>query len=252
MSVPPARVPSMTQRRALRRRLATLIGFGALVAGFGCRDFKHTNPFDPEDFGAGITVVGPDTLFTIGASGTYAYKSVPAFVDPTAVWSSSSPNDLYTEGKDTFDVTRAPLYPLTESVGVTVALGETNTLHGAAWVTGAGKTVVLTQRLVRIQLRCPASHTCDTLDAGGAWSAWVDGFDAGGTQILGLDIPTVNPTAGTPIATFVSRDTTIASVKPVGIRSANVTAVRSGTTWLVATRIARLDTLRDSLPLVVR
>jgi hypothetical protein len=252
MSVPLARVPSMRRRRALRHRLATLMGFGALVAGFGCRDFKHTNPFDPDNLNPGISVVGPDTLFTIGASVTYAYTSVPAFVDPTAVWSSSSPNDLYTEGKDTFDVTRAPLYPLTESVSVVVALGEFNTLHGAAWVTGAGKTVVLTQRLVRLQLRCPTAHTCDTLDAGGAWSTWVDGFDAGGTQILGLDIPTINPISGTPIATFVSRDTTIASVKPVGIRAANVTAVRSGTTWIVATRVARLDSLRDSLQLVVR
>jgi hypothetical protein len=252
MSVQLARVPSIARHRALRQRMATLIGFGALAAGIACRDFEHTNPLDPMNFTPGITIVGPETLFTIGTSATYAYESVQPFIDPTAVWSSSSFVDLYTDGKDTFKLTRAPLYPATEGASVMVALGEYNTLHGAAWSKSIGRSVVLTQRLVRIQLRCPAAHACDTLDAGAVWSAWVDGFDAGGSQILGLDLPTINPSSGAPIAVFVSRDTTIATVKAVGIRSADATAVRSGTTWIVATRIALLDTLRDSLPLVVR
>ena len=55
-------------------------------------------------------------------------------------------------------------------------------------------------------------------------------------------------TTGTPMATFTSRDTTVASVTPVGIRAATVTARKSGTTWIVATR----NSLLDSLQLTVR
>ena len=110
------------------------------------------------------------------------------------------------------------------------------------------------QRLTRIQLRCPDTHVCDSLGVGGSWSVWVDGLDALGDGIYTLSPDftparaTTNPTTGPPIASYVSRDTTVASLVPVGVRVATVTARRSGATWIVATRGA----LRDSLQVVVR
>jgi hypothetical protein len=118
----------------------------------------------------------------------------------------------------------------------------------SVWRHFGSKTVVITQRLTRIQLRCPDTHACDTLATGGVWSVWVDGFDALNQRIFALASSTANPATGPAIAIFTSRDTTIASVTPVGIRVANATALRSGTTWLVARRASLLD----SLQLVVR
>ncbi len=105
------------------------------------------------------------------------------------------------------------------------------------------RSVVLTQRVTHIQLRCPDAG-CDTISVGAVWSVWVDGFDALNRKIVALTSATANPTTGTPIATFAVRDPSIAIVNPVGIRAANVTAVKSGATWIVATRAALLDSLR--------
>lgn len=80
------------------------------------------------------------------------------------------------------------------------------------------------------------------------WSVWVDGFDALNQPIVALHSPAANPATGTAVATFSARDTSVASVSPVGIRAASVTALRSGTTWIVGTR----GSLLDSLQLVVR
>ena len=163
-------------------------------------------------------------------------------------------------GSGLFQSLAPPLEPLTVSMTVEAFLGAIDTtvnrfINGApvtirtnAYRHTGYKTVVLTQRVTRIQLRCPDTHACDTVSMGGTWSVWVDGFDALGRQIYALTSATANPTGATPIATFASRDTTIASVAPVHIRAANVTARKSGTTWIVATR----GVLLDSLQIVVR
>jgi hypothetical protein len=107
------------------------------------------------------------------------------------------------------------------------------------------KSVVLMQRLTRIQLLCPAVHGCDTLSFGsGSWSVWVDGFDARNNPIATLPGAPLNPSTGPPIAIFTVRDTTVASVSPVGIRAATVTARKPGSTWVIATRGALLDSLQ--------
>lgn len=68
-------------------------------------------------------------------------------------------------------------------------------------------------------------------------------------RIYALFNTTANPCSGVPvIATFVTRDTTVAGVTPVCVRAATVTARRPGSTWIVATH----DSLRDSLQLFVR
>lgn len=128
------------------------------------------------------------------------------------------------------------------------------------------KEVVVTQRLTSIRLRCPDTHACTPLTVGDTADIWVDGFDALGGGIKGL-FASVNPATGNPdipyvttdtailrvqkgnnpIATYVSRDSTIARATPVGIRVAHITAVNPGSTWIVATRGA----LADSLQVVV-
>jgi hypothetical protein len=242
------------ERAILKRRLAALIGFVALVAAFACNVYERTNPFDPAVpmDSLHLAVVGPDTLFTIGQIAEFALGGTPVFTDPSEQWWASNRDELNGTGTGTFDLFSAPLYPATDAVGVSVGMGYYNTASGGdAWLRTFSKSVVVTQRLVRIQLRCPDTHACDAQAAGGTWSMWVDGFDKGGHSIVGLEIATTNPAKGKPIAAFVSRDTSIAAVAPVGIRAANVSALRSGTTWIVATRVALADTLRDSLQVVV-
>ena len=164
-------------------------------------------------------------------------------------------------GFGTYQSTAPPLEPTTQTVTVEALIGRVDTTV-SRWLPCCGivaiqtnqyrhygyKSVVLTQRLVRIQLRCPDTHACDTLSVGGTWSIWVDGFDALGRQIYALTSSTANPTRGPPIVTYAARDPTIAGVAPVRIRAATVTALKTGTTWIVATRGSLLDSLR----LVVR
>jgi hypothetical protein len=248
------------RRSGSNRRPVSLLAFAVLAAAFACGDpYLHTNPYDPQT-AFEYKIVGPDTVFSAGQYAQYSLQSTPAFSDTAGVWSSSS-DQFRPALHGQFQLWFPPLWPNTATVQVTVAIGKFDTTATLSLGGGApsakattmdrrelSRNVVLTQRLTSIQLRCPDSHACDPLAAGAAWSVWVDGFDALGGQITGLTNPATNPSTGTPVATFVSRDTTVASVSPVGIRAATVTARKSGTTWIVATR----DLLLDSLRLVVR
>jgi hypothetical protein len=163
-------------------------------------------------------------------------------------------------GGGLFQSTAPPLDPATVSMTVEVLIGGADTtvgrfidgrtvaIHTEQYRHVGYKTVILTQRLTRIQLRCPDAHACDTLAVGGIWSVWVDGFDALNRQIYAMTSSTANPTHGPAVVSYTSRDTTIAKVTPLHARAATVTGKRIGATWIVATRGALLD----SLQLVVR
>jgi len=249
--------PANPARTTAVGRAVGLFGAATLIASFACGNpYQRTNPYDPA-FGVTITVQGPDTLFSSFQQGTYSAQTDPSFPDSAIHWpccgSSSGRSATYMS-------VAPPLWPQTQSRIIEAVIGGIDTLPAAASSTfgpvtpvrryrhAGSKSVVVTQRLVRIQLRCPDARACDTLSAGAVWSVWVDGFDALGLQIYALVSTTANPATGTPIATFVARDTTIAGVSPVGIRAVSVTARKTGTTWIVATR----DALLDSLKLVVR
>jgi hypothetical protein len=264
------------------------IGIATLVA---CGDpGPHNNPYDP-NVPVTALLTGPDTLFSYSEIANLGAQFTPAFPDSAVSWdlapvflSVSATCDTFAlgshflepAGAGSFRSASPPLEPLTLSIVVAASVGAIDTTVSRVLApqscTGGGgggppttirtteyrhsayKTVVLTQRLTRLQLRCPDTHACDTLAAGGSWSVWVDGFDAlgGGIYTLRSDFApahsTTNPTTGPPIASYVSRDTTVASLVPVGVRVATVTARQSGATWIVANRGA----LRDSLQLVVR
>jgi hypothetical protein len=243
----------------MRRRVVGLASAAVLVASFACGDpYRHNNPYDPQT-PFEFSIAGPDTLFSVGEFGQYALKSTPALSDTAGTWSSSS-LDLRPAAPGQFQLWTPPLWPETETVQIFNSIGKFDTTVTTSLPNGSvakqitmdrrslSRTVVLTQRLVRIRLRCPDTHACGTLTAGAAWSVGVDGFDALDAQIIGLTNPATNPATGTPVATFVTRDTTVASVSPVGIRAATVTARKSGSTWIVATR----NSLLDSLQLTVR
>jgi hypothetical protein len=215
----------------------------ALTGFAGCSDLTHTNPFDPAS-DITVTMAGPDTLFSIGQLGQYVVQSVPSFTDPTALWSASDARVLRIDGVGSFEVLGAPLYPQTESVQLSLSIGLYYLPHGSMYRRSFSRSVVVTQRLVSIKLRCPGTHACDAIAVGSAWSVWADGTDALGSQISGLADPAFNPATGTPIATFVVRDTTIATAAPIGVRVATVLAKNHGTTWIVASRGALLDSLR--------
>jgi hypothetical protein len=268
------------------RRSIELLGMMALVAAFACGDpYKHTNPYDPA-VPVEMNVTGPDSLFSYGQFGQYRVQTIPSFPDSAITWNidtttihrggnidtmlpgglSTNPGtgDTVVEGDSlfkpmgfgTYQSTAPPLEPVTQTVTVEALIGRVDTTL-ATWNRGTiqtnqyrhygYKSVVLTQRLTRIQLRCPDAHVCDTLSAGGTWSVWVDGFDALNRQIYALTSSTANPIRGSPIVTYTVRNSLIASVAPVRIRAANVTALKTGTTWIVATR----GSLLDSLALVV-
>jgi hypothetical protein len=268
--------------------LVVLLGAMLLVAFFACGDpYRHTNPYDPA-VPVEVNITGPDSLFSYGEVAQYSVHTIPAFPDSAITWNIDTttihrggnvdtilPSGTYTnpgtgdtvvegdslfklKGFGTYQSTAPPLEPTTQTVTVEVLIGRVDTtlrrgLNPVAMQTNqyrhyGYKSVVLTQRLVRIQLRCPDTRACDTLSAGGVWSVWVDGFDALGRQIYALTSSTANPTRGPPIVTYTARDPTIAGVAPVRIRAANVTALKTGSTWIVATR----GSLADSLRLVVR
>lgn len=234
--------------------LAAAAGAALLVA---CGDpYQHTNPYDPV-VPVDITITGPDTIYNSFGLATYSAQSVPAFPDSAVSWKSLGLAS--SGGTGTFQAVGQPLWPDYATATVTALIGKVDTtisqnfltVQTSIWRHSGSKVVIVTQRLTRIQLRCPDTHACDTLAVGGTWSIWVDGFDAHNLQIYALVSAVFNPSAGKPVAIFTSRDPTIASVSPVGVRVANVTALKAGTTWIVGTRIAAQDTLLDSLQVTV-
>jgi hypothetical protein len=255
----------MSRPYSIERRFAALSGAAILVAAFACGDpYTHTNPYDPL-VPVTLNVTGPDTIFSYSETGQYNAQSVPAFPDSSFQFATSDSIAFPASGRGTFVSRTPPLYPATQTVRVMAMLGQIDTvrddtpldrpvvvaLPSLAWRHSGAKNVVLTQRVVHIQLRCPADHACDTLSAGAVWTVWADGFDALNFRVVALTGVNANPavSAATPVfATFAARDTTIASVAPVGIRAATVTARKPGTTWIVATR----GSLLDSLALVVK
>lgn len=251
------------------------LAVGALVVAAACGDpYAATNPYDPATPVA-FTITGPDTLFSLGERGNYSVQTNPALPDTAFQWAvgtatiiSPGVGDkvvdgaaiLSPSGSGSFTSLGPALEPATATVTIAALVGSvdttesrfinnaTVTIHTTVPTHVGFKSVVLMQRVTRLQLRCPAAHACDTLSAGGTWSVWVDGFDALGKQIVALTGSLANPLTGPPVVTYIVRDTTIASASPVGIRVASVSALKSGTTWIVAMRGA----LRDSLQLVVQ
>jgi hypothetical protein len=258
-------------------------GIVLLAAQLACGDpYAHTNPYDPV-VAVSVVVGGPDTLFSYRELGQYSAQSVPAFPDSAFKFGAADTIAMVQTLPGGFLSMTPPLYPETQTVRVNAMLGQIDTViadqditqaacppppackgpdcppppctilakHAFAYRHSGSKNVVLTQRVVRIQLRCPADHACDALSAGAAWTVWADGFDALNFKVVTLTGVNVNPdvSAATPVfATFAIRDTTIAALTPVGVRVATVTARKHGATWIVGTR----GTLLDSLQLVVQ
>lgn len=268
------------------RMVSLLAGVAVLIVACG-DPYLHTNPYDPA-VPVEIDIAGPDTIFSYAEVARYTVQTNPAFPDSAVAWlvdtftlhrpgptdttingeTFTIPNrgDTIVDGTPYFTPTspgafaafKPPLEPTTLTVTIEALLGGVDTTV-ATYGGGTSQTktyrhtgfkqVVLMQRVTRLQLRCPSTSACDTVAVGGTWSVWVDGFDALGHGIFALADPTANPPGDTPIAIFTSRDTTIASVSPVNTRAATVTALKAGSTWIVATR---RNALSDSLLVVAR
>ncbi|MGH7656458.1 MAG: hypothetical protein ACREN6_17550 [Gemmatimonadaceae bacterium] len=289
-------------RRCSPYTIAIVVLLAALIA---CGDpYLRTNPYDPA-YPVQATITGPDTLFSFGEIGQYSLQTNPAWPDTGVIWAIDTFTDYFVvvgpppaspcatqvvlgdtvlqgSGNGSYQSIRPPLEPYSFKIAIEVWLGTIDTTiavfpRGCPGPSGtlhiplprhvAYKTVVVTQRLTRIQLRCPDTHACAPLSVGAIASIWVDGFDALGRQIAAIPNAAANPATGNPplpyatkdtailrvqkgnnpVATYVSRDSTIARMTPVGVRVARVTAVSPGSTWIVATRGA----LADSLQVVV-
>jgi hypothetical protein len=260
--------------RSSERRNSILVVAGFIIA-VACGDpYVHSNPYDPV-FPVTFEITGPDSVLSIGQVAQYSVQTTPVFPDSAIQWDIDSVTivklgvgDTIVDGTTVFAPDGSggymsinpPLEPATVKIAVEVLLGavdttvqryingqfvtiETHTYRHIGY-----KEVVLTQRLVRIRLRCPDTPSCAPMTVGGTWSVWVDGFDALNNQMHQYIGVNANPRTGTPVVTYAIRDTTIATLAPDGIRAATVTARKSGTTWIVATR----STLVDSLQLVVQ
>lgn len=265
------------------RRSAGLLGFVVITAVVACGEpYLHTNPYDPA-VPVEMNISGPDTLFSLGEIGQYGAQTNPTFADTAIGWALDSAAFLSINGAGAmlvnggaylstglntgaFQSLQPPLEPSTALVTIDAFVGAVDTTYSDA-IPGTDpvqvqtirtkayrhyttKTIVITQRVTRIRLRCPdpEAPACAALGAGDTASVWVDGFDALNRQIAALTSSTANPTTGSPVVTYLVRDPTIARSTPVGIRATTITALASGTTWVVASRGA----LRDSLQITVR
>jgi hypothetical protein len=295
-----------SSRISAARRSSAYVAVGALFlsGALACGEqYLHTNPYDPA-VPVEITITGPDTLFSAQEIANYTAQVSPAWPDTGFVWAIDTFTDYFivptpcvsqvalgdtilaVDGSGTYRSVLPPLEPYAFKIAVELQLGTVDTSFSAVLTCdGPGvvvhtktarhvayKTVVVMQRVTRMQLRCPSTHACAPLTVGDSAFIWVDGFDALNHPILALTSPTANPSSGNPhagnplttyvldnpaiqraqqtnnpVATYVSRDSTIARATPIGIRVARVTGVKSGTTWIVATRGA----LADSLQVVV-
>jgi hypothetical protein len=245
--------PPPAPRRTVRQGAALAVAL-ILVVAVACGDpYRHTNPYDPI-YPVTVTVVGPDTLFSYSQVGQYSGQSDPAFPDSAFGFGVTDSIKFGPAGVGAFIAYATPLWPAYDSVTVIVGVGAVDTflappaggtaIRQTIFRHAATKQVILTQRVTSIRLRCPDTHGCDTVGVGGTWSVWVDGRDALNQLIYALHSSVANPTSGTPVATYTIRDTTVATFVPVGIRAATVTALKTGTTWIVATRGALLDSLQ--------
>ena len=209
--------------RCARVRLTAIVALIGFVAACG-EPFVHLNPYDP-DFPVTIALSGPDTLFSYGEFGQFTATATPTFPDTALVWAADTvtifqadttyvaDGSVYlTAGQNgNFQSINPPLYPSTLTISVEALIGRIDTTV-ARYLTSCGcdklflpgrepvqyrhtgfKSLVVTQRLTRIQLRCPDTHICAGVSAGTTTAIWVDGFDALGHQIAALTNATLNP-----------------------------------------------------------
>jgi hypothetical protein len=136
---------------------------------------------------------------------------------------------------------------------ISVMIGEIDTL-GPSGITPIQiyrhtgmKNVVYTQRITHIVLRCPDVHACDTVSTGESWTVFADALDSLNQPLYVRSGSNGNSANGPAEAAFMVRDPTVARATS-GNRASTVTALKSGSTWIVASR----GLLLDSLQLVVR
>jgi hypothetical protein len=236
-------------RRSLaERRTVMLFAVVALLLSLACGEpFLHTNPYDPA-VPITVTLDGPDTLFSSFEQAFYtAHADPPVFPDTAFFYQSSSPLILQA-APGSFTVLATPLYPDAFGVEVAVGLGAIDTAKGViAFRHSVTRTIYLSQRIRQIKLRCPDTHVCDPMPVGATWSVWVDPTDSLGHEIQAYFSSVSNAATGTPLVIYSVRDSTIASVVPLGTRVGTVTALKTGTTWILGTR----GPLVDSMQLVV-
>jgi hypothetical protein len=224
------------------------------------------------EFSVQTTPAFPDTAF-VWSTDTF-YDNQKFLGQDTTTPIADGRLFLASQGAGAYRSLAPPLEPDAFNIAITVSVGNIDTTEAQCLgeVNGfsncfrvqfkaprhiAYRNVVVMQRVTRIQLRCPDTHACAPLAVGDSASVWVDGFDALGNAIVALTSSTANPPLGDPqvtqgasdhrVVTYTSRDSTVARATPVGIRVCGVTALKTGTTWIVATRGA----LADSLQVVV-
>ena len=266
------------------KRSHVLIGAAALAALLACGDpYLHTNPYDPV-FPVEFTITGPDTLFSLFEVGQFTVQTKPTWSDTGFVWQTDTLTNYFIvpmpcqpqtvdgatvlkgNGTGAYTSIAPPLEPYVFKVAISVSVGAIDTTIQVGGC-GAGlpvqtravrhtgyKTVVVTQRITRIQLRCPDTHACAPLNAGDTVSIFADAFDALGHQPVAVSKPPYSnftldsfphpPGTLIPVVTFLSRDSTTATVHLTAASVSRVTGLKSGTTWVVATRGVAIDSLQ--------
>ena len=181
---------------------------GRVVA---CDDpYRHTNPYDPLVPAVSVTVTGPDTVFSFHEVAQFGGVAVPAF--PDSAFTIGVPDSIAFPPP----VSERSPTPPHRSTPTCVRDGDRRArrhrhIRSAAQrpprycpapddVSARGdESGRLTQRVVRIQLRCPVHTRATRRRSGGSWSVWADGFDALNQQIVALHSSVANPATGTPV-----------------------------------------------------
>ncbi len=197
---PTPRSASPHRVNACRRRPRALTAAVVLTAVIACGDpYLHTNPYDPAH-PVEFTITGPDTLFSVGEIAQYTVQTNLPWSDTGLAWAIDTLTDpfivppppplgcgnqvvsgdtiLRGNGSGAYQSLVPPLEPYAFNIAIEVWLGSIDTTlsDDLCVITRTVqtneprhigyKTVVVTQRVTRIQLRCPDTHACAPLAVG--------------------------------------------------------------------------------------
>jgi hypothetical protein len=194
---------------SIRHQYRVAVSVALAAAVVACGDLARTNPLDPA-FQISVTVSGPTTINSLGATVTYDAVTEPAWDSRAAEWTSSNPAVLRHDGSNRFTSIRAGTSTVIVRLGPHEARMDVTVTQLPAFVevgTCTGAAAAFTALQQRMDL-------CSTVR------------DSSGT---------VFPQQG---VTYASSDQSV-----LQIENGRAVAQANGSAWVIAT----FGTLRDSL-----
>jgi hypothetical protein len=111
-------------------RVGLVIASALVLSIASCEAFTHSNPYDPQTKFE-YSILGPDTLFSLGQVASYEIQSKPALADTAGIWSCDCLELVSQAGTRTFSVSglvAPPQWPATTTVRLDVLIGKFDTI----------------------------------------------------------------------------------------------------------------------------